>query len=634
MVGKRINKHNSLVVHLTECGENTIIASARIAKFISNVLGIPLFHRHEDYKSGRIKVKSYDYVFWVCSQSRFSRILKEGNDICLRAKNLISIRNDYHSTVNETTQLVRALILKQYRWLNYMTTIPDLFINSEYDSYVNWNQLTFEKIKFNRKNRTDGLFYYGSYRLGRVDDFKRYFDTDKYNVIVSAPRGNNVSRNFLSINDGIEILPAFKTIKDLTKYKTTLYIEDKKSHDVFCSPANRFYECLSAGVAILFDEKTVPMLKRAGVDVSDFVVTNDNDVADMMKNTEEIAKEQYRRWGKIDYHKKLKEQFMLAIRKIERRKDTKYPLLRGKHNLFLEIDEDVNKKNRDEFLYFVKEREKINNLKSSGKPIPWTNDRVLQNRRISTIRFYDTEVYKYINNNMESFIGGFVDYVIYLYFPCPDYLFNKGGLDLLRSIEGVINNRAYDREIYKEMREYSKDKGWEWMFTKDYNDRNIDNVKMPTKYNNRKINKMKWNLIRLTYMLREGNIENAYKEAVESADSFGVLRKYFSRDFNDDVIYDIYSWLIFTHSVKDGGRCRRHVTAGARLGARLIFPKAQGDDDIYSKIKFSLRSYLEDNYKRYSYCSLQRALRLYAEYYIYSNNIYNTPHRKFMGKQR
>jgi hypothetical protein len=47
----KIESGNSLVIHLTPCN-STMIASAKIANYISKKLGIPLLHRPEQSREG------------------------------------------------------------------------------------------------------------------------------------------------------------------------------------------------------------------------------------------------------------------------------------------------------------------------------------------------------------------------------------------------------------------------------------------------------------------------------------------------------------------------------------------------------------------------------------------------------
>jgi hypothetical protein len=61
------------------------------------------------------------------------------------------------------------------------------------------------------------------------------------------------------------IEPPFKTLSHLPLCSAGLYIEDERSHSEFHSPANRFYEMLSAHIPIFFDVTTLRMLGQAGI---------------------------------------------------------------------------------------------------------------------------------------------------------------------------------------------------------------------------------------------------------------------------------------------------------------------------------------------------------------------------------
>ena len=59
----------------------------------------------------------------------------------------------------------------------------------------------------------------------------------------------------------------FKSLKELQEYGCTIYLEDETSNDVYTSPANRFYEALSADLFMFVDDIAAHTLKRAGYEV-------------------------------------------------------------------------------------------------------------------------------------------------------------------------------------------------------------------------------------------------------------------------------------------------------------------------------------------------------------------------------
>jgi len=92
-------------------------------------------------------------------------------------------------------------------------------------------------------------------------------------------------------------------MRDLSKFAATVYIEDEHIHTHYNSPANRFYECLSAGVAMFFDESTRNTMRTAFPEEGDYlfpVVDCAEDVLEALPTYKQIVYEQRRLFGQ-DY---------------------------------------------------------------------------------------------------------------------------------------------------------------------------------------------------------------------------------------------------------------------------------------------------------------------------------------------
>ncbi len=147
--------------------------------------------------------------------------------------------------------------------------------------YVNFNILTLN-LNFNYKfidKIANSIIYYGAFRKGRVFFFKKYFPFLK-NLYVSTTEKN--FSKFRDINSNINLINKFDFVNaismDLAKYMYTIYLEDEKSNLFYCSPANRFYECISNGVLQLFDSSCVKTFSTYGIDISEFVVNDSEDI--------------------------------------------------------------------------------------------------------------------------------------------------------------------------------------------------------------------------------------------------------------------------------------------------------------------------------------------------------------------
>ena len=108
------------------------------------------------------------------------------------------------------------------------------------------------------------------------------------------------------------VTPFNNVITEAGKYAAAIYIEDEKSHTNFHSPANRFYEMLSAGIPLFFDHLCTRMLSRAEIIVpNEWCVGNGTDLANKLKTTDlvEMRDEQQALWSK-DYAYDLKQRLL------------------------------------------------------------------------------------------------------------------------------------------------------------------------------------------------------------------------------------------------------------------------------------------------------------------------------------
>jgi hypothetical protein len=219
--------------------------------------------------------------------------------------------DDY--TYPPATQVRRALLGKQNV---VVSSCPTLLEDNKHKAswawatrqiYVNWNRASWE-LKPMRHATHDGIFYYGVFREDRIEDFTHYFDTDKYDVHISA-RSTKQLRKF---EDHCALFPRMKSyavldFEDFQHFPATLYLEDNKTHDQYHSLANRFYECLGLGVAQFFDISCRETLIRAGIyeEARRWTVASDEDVAFLLPQADAIRKKQRALWAARDYRTEL-----------------------------------------------------------------------------------------------------------------------------------------------------------------------------------------------------------------------------------------------------------------------------------------------------------------------------------------
>jgi hypothetical protein len=160
------------------------------------------------------------------------------------------------------------------------------------------------------------LFYYGAFRAQRVAAFDRYFTGPQVPVTISS-----TSKKFEAyVGENVTLMGGIDRgsfYYELGLHGLGLYIEDEKSHTEFHSPANRFYEMLSAGLPMVFQPECVEQLARACYMVERYVATPDKLPA-MLHKRRTIAAEQAAAWGGQDLRKKLRATVLKAYKELNK----------------------------------------------------------------------------------------------------------------------------------------------------------------------------------------------------------------------------------------------------------------------------------------------------------------------------
>jgi|7_EtaG_2_1085326.scaffolds.fasta_scaffold00750_18 hypothetical protein len=259
----------NLVINFTKCSPNSTIASNRIATFISKQTGFLLV---DDLQTAQqIKQEMIGAIYVVNGMFGFCNFRDECVRLCYEARQLFWIGNDYNIKV--PSQLKRFEFIKACQ---YTTSAKEYLLD--------WNKLTYLKgLPIQNKIET-GILYYGAYRENRQEAFKRYFKTDIYKIIVSTTPKNK--SKFLSLNNKIKTVRPFPSlIKGVQYFANTIYIEDeKRAAGIDLTPANRFYECVSAKVLQLFDKNTLQSFERFGNNLDDYIVESAADLKNKMNN--------------------------------------------------------------------------------------------------------------------------------------------------------------------------------------------------------------------------------------------------------------------------------------------------------------------------------------------------------------
>lgn len=320
---------NSAMFSFIRVSENSMVASVRIARWLSEFLEVKL---HDDATIG--DYKRLDTLIIINGAYGFCKHLAALAKAIEMARRVVWVQNDYtiippRSEGDAQSPFRRAFVKRKeegkldtifwstcHKW----SSIPG-------SSYVNWNALTFDskysekaiavRRASNAKMGHANLLYYGSFRDGggkmtRVPLFDRYFRDPKVETVISSPVAKFQERYPACVHRGPVEADMFHSI--LGAYGLGLYIEDRKSSEEFHSPANRFYEMLSAGLPMVFAPECQSQLRKAGFDVEPYIAANNLSVKRLMADREEIGQAQRKAWvpSKTHYRQTLIDQVCAA----------------------------------------------------------------------------------------------------------------------------------------------------------------------------------------------------------------------------------------------------------------------------------------------------------------------------------
>ncbi len=299
---------NAKIFSFVKVSDSSIVASVRIARFIRDTLGIPVCWEE------CIAEQPLDVLLIVNGAYAFSGsgLLGALGKAIDEAKRVVWIQNDYTIIPPKDQSGAESPFRKAFRMrhdrkaakIDYWTTceamsMPGVARTGHHigtsSCYINWNCLTTDIRE--PKPHADRIFpktllYYGSHRKERVRYFDRYFKTPSVDTLISCP-----NKKFQENYHGLRIIHETK-LEDVYGYLGEcglgLYLEDRRSHDEFHSPANRFYEMLSAGLPMVFQPESIRMMKKAGYDISDWILWKAEEIEPKMDAREQILEQQRR----------------------------------------------------------------------------------------------------------------------------------------------------------------------------------------------------------------------------------------------------------------------------------------------------------------------------------------------------
>jgi hypothetical protein len=305
--------------------ENSRVACARIARHLSHLLGLLVLDRKETVAA--YAGKTFHTVIVVNSPWQFCGFRDELTSLLQQAKRIIWCQNDYSLAPTELAPL--AALLRSGRKLSYWTTIPKLaetsarkYADEGTSAYVNWNLLHYHPLSPMRlaelrgRSHRHALLYYGALRPGREERFRYFFERLSYPLVISSSA--RYRPRFAALAPRAEIAEMLDDpIAALAQHAATLYVEDDRALRLYCSPAGRFYEALSASTPQFIDERSVENLERDRVPIfEECVVSTPTGLSRKLhdrKLLRRIESRQLREWRK-NYAAQLKLQLEGAIR--------------------------------------------------------------------------------------------------------------------------------------------------------------------------------------------------------------------------------------------------------------------------------------------------------------------------------
>lgn len=243
---------------------------------------------------------------------------------CYNSKHPIFAQNDY--TILPLSQC-KSFPLKEYcdcrgernqvYGFDLWTTCPDHTFNltpEQHDFYVDWNKLAkkqhAEPLRSVSNTRTS-LLYYGSFRNGRKDKFAKFLSSLEYEVDIYAISKRQIKK-FQDLLGDFNISYYEKITPEIMQsYPASMMMQDDSSTHNYHSMPTRFYECLDAGVGMIFDPDFAFTLERAGITAYEpYIAQSEQHIAELLNRP--LAKEQRELWLR-DYREDVLAQLRVAV---------------------------------------------------------------------------------------------------------------------------------------------------------------------------------------------------------------------------------------------------------------------------------------------------------------------------------
>lgn len=280
------------------------LANTRTATFLANLLDVPLvcdktIQDHNDL----------DILFLVAGVFLYCRCLPELAVAIQGAKRVIWVQNDYTIMPPKDDGAAESPFRYAFRKrrmdgkhpVDFWTTMKSYAQKTDMGAYLNWNSMAYNPMtdaefeaSWEKGKRGNSVLYFGADRAGRELYFNRYFVGQEAPLTIST-----FSKSMARYNEHADVVGMFpRTIFNecMREFPMGLYLEDRKSHHIFTSPATRFYEMMGNGLAMVFQPESIPMLAEAGYKVGPYTVAA-RGLADTLPKARDIAREQRALWA-------------------------------------------------------------------------------------------------------------------------------------------------------------------------------------------------------------------------------------------------------------------------------------------------------------------------------------------------
>jgi hypothetical protein len=309
------------VVYYPANSNSKMVAGARLARWLaSNLRDVPEFSDSPvmlldaNSISGQVPTDDGaewgvppDYVLFIINVPKtMVADVPRTERLVEAAQTVVWIQNDY-TIWSPTPDITAASIVnrsytRRYKSgkpvLGWTTCLKRVEQHGGTYSYVNWNAIAYaplpERPELHRV--VNRVLYFGAFREGREKDFDKYMmlGTDLFDV--SAPlRAKAIFQGRYGFKDN-QLHDVLKIPDELQAWSSTLYLEDDMSHRQYHSPANRFYEALSANMAIIVDQAAVGTLRKAGFEVPIFALAQNHTTLKRAMEYREKIHEHQRTW--------------------------------------------------------------------------------------------------------------------------------------------------------------------------------------------------------------------------------------------------------------------------------------------------------------------------------------------------